>query len=457
LKRLSKFGGGRMIHLEKAGSVTIIGGGVAGIQAALELANLGMLVYLIEENPSIGGRIIELNCSSCRLEVPMDCSICPVIPKIVECYHHPNIKILTNAEIIGISGSAGNFQINILKKPRFISEDKCTGCGACTEKCPVEIFDAFNMVKGRKRAIHFPLPQAFPQVPVIDRENCLHFRSGTCEKCSEVCPTTAINFNDEDMMIGVKSEAIILATGLSLFDPSGIREYGYKRYKNVITILDLEQMTSIHGPTGGKIVRISDKKEPKSIAFIQCVGSRSRRTNNNFCSGVCCMYTAKDAALVKILKPETEVYVFYIDLRVFGKGYQELFNKVRNSLGVKYIRGRPGGIWEDPKTRDLIISFENTLTQRVEKLRVDMVVLSPALLPHPNNRKLAEFLGLELDEHGFFKSPNPVSQPFDTTIKGVFTCGYCRGPRGISESATQASAAAGRVTETITLAKMGRN
>jgi heterodisulfide reductase subunit A len=215
-------------------------------------------------------------------------------------------------------------------------------------------------------------------------------------------------------------------------------------------------MTSIHGPTGGRIVRISDRNKPRRIAFIQCVGSRSRRTENNFCSGVCCLYTAKDAALVKKLLPEAEVYVFYIDLRVFGKGYQELLNKVRNNLGVKYIRGRPGGIWEDPKTKDLIINYENTLIQRAEKLRVDLVVLSPALLPHPSNQKLAEILGLELDENGFFKSPNPVTTPCDTTIEGIFTCGYCRGPRGISESATQASAAAARVAEAIALKKSMR-
>lgn len=444
-----------MIPLEKGGSVTIIGGGVAGIQAALELARLGMLVYLVEEKPSIGGRIIELNCSSCQLEVPMDCSICPVIPKIVECYHHPNIRLLTNTQVMGISGSIGNFTLNVLRKTRFVDEDKCTGCGACTEKCPVEIFDVFSMVQGRKKAIYFPLPQAFPQIPVIDKENCLHFRNGNCDKCLEVCPTNAIDFNDDDMRIGIESEAIVLATGLSIYDPAAIKEYGYKRYKNVITILDLEQMTSIYGPTGGRIVRISDMKEPRSIAFIQCVGSRSTRTENMFCSGICCLYTAKDAALVKMLNPETEVYVFYIDLRVFGKGYQEFLNKVRSDLGVKYIRGRPGGIWEDPKTKDLIISFENTLIRRAEKLRVDMVVLSPALLPHPSNQKLAEMLGVELDEDGFFKSPNPVASPFDTTLEGVFTCGYCRGPRGISESATQASAAAGRVAETFALTKLG--
>ncbi|MFB0561030.1 MAG: 4Fe-4S dicluster domain-containing protein [Candidatus Lokiarchaeia archaeon] len=443
-----------MIALEKDGTVTIIGGGVAGIQAALELAVLGKLVYLVEEKPSIGGRIIELNCSSCQLEVPMDCSICPVIPKIVDCYHHPNIRLLTNTEVKGISGSVGNFELNVLKKTRFVDEDKCTGCGACTEKCPVEIFDVFNMVQGKKKAIHFPLPQAFPQVPIIDKGNCLHFRNGNCDRCLEVCPTNAINFNDEDMIIGIESDAIVLATGLSLYDPVNIREYGYKRYKNVITILDLEQMTSIYGPTGGRISRISDHKKPESIAFIQCVGSRSKRTKNNFCSGVCCLYTAKDAALVKMLSPETEVYVFYIDLRVFGKGYQEFLNRVRDDLDVKYIRGRPGGIWEDRKTKDLIISYENTFMRRAEKLRVEMVVLSSALLPHPSNQKLAEMLGVELDEDGFFKSPNPVASPCDTALEGVFTCGYCRGPRGISESATQASAATGRVAETIALTKL---
>ena len=446
---------GRMILLEKVGTVSIIGGGIAGIQAALELAKLGFLVYLVEEKPSIGGRIIELNCSSCQLEVPMDCSVCPVIPKIVECCHLPNIRLLTNTQVTGVSGSAGNFVLNVLRKPRFVDEDKCTGCGACTENCPVEIFDAYNMVQGKKNAIYFPLPQAFPQIPIVDKENCLHFKNGNCNKCLEVCPTTAIDFKDEYMKIGVESDAIVLATGLRIYDPSAVKEYGYKRYKNVITILDLEQMTSIYGPTGGRIVRISDQRKPKSIAIIQCVGSRSRRTENNFCSGVCCLYTAKDAALTKKLSPETGVYVFYIDLRVFGKGYQEFLNKVRNDLGVRYIRGRPGGIWEDPKTKDLIISFENTLNRKAEKLRVDMVVLSPALLPHPSNQKLAEMLGLELDEDGFFKSPNPVASPCDTTLKGIFTCGYCRGPRGVSESATQASAVAGRVAETVALTKLG--
>jgi heterodisulfide reductase subunit A len=445
-----------MILLENAGSVTVIGGGVAGIQAALELAKMGMLVYLVEEKPSIGGRIIELNCSSCQLEVPMDCSVCPVIPKMVECHNHPNIRLLTKTRVIDFSGAVGNFVLSVLKQPRFVNEDKCTGCGSCAEKCPVEVFDAFNMVQGKKKAIYFPVAQAFPQIPVIDVENCLHFRNGDCNKCSEVCPTNAIDFSGDDMKIGIKSEAIVIATGLSLYDPVAIREYGYKRYKNVITILDLEQMTSIHGPTRGRVVRVSDQKNPRRIAFIQCVGSRSRRTENNFCSGVCCLYTAKDAALVKMLLPETEVYVFYIDLRVFGKGYQELLNKVRNDLGVKYIRGRPGEIWEEPNTKDLIISYENTLIRRAEKLRVDLVVLSPALLPHPSNQKLAEILGLELDENGFFKSPNPVTSPCDTTIEGVFTCGYCRGPRGISESATQASAAAARVAETLALTKSRR-
>ena len=316
-----------MGHLENKSSVMVIGSGIAGTQAALDLANRGIDVYLVERAPSIGGTVTQLNCSICALEIPVDCSICPFNHKMAECYDHPNIKLLTNSEVREVTGSVGNFKIKILKKPRFVDEDKCIGCGVCIDVCPVSVPENF----GERKAIYMQPPQAIPQVPAIDEENCVYFPKKICRRCQRVCEFDAINFDQEAVEMELKADAIIVATGLRLFDPSAVREYGYKRYENILTTLELERLTSVYGPTKGKLLRPSDKTMPNTVVFIQCVGSRSRRMGNTFCSGICCMYTVKDTILVKLKEPKTDVYVFYMDLRVFGRGYQELITKAQRT------------------------------------------------------------------------------------------------------------------------------
>ncbi|MFQ6074988.1 MAG: FAD-dependent oxidoreductase [Candidatus Bathyarchaeia archaeon] len=436
-------------------SILVIGGGIAGIQASLDLANRGFEVYLVERNPSIGGKIAQLDCSVCTLELPLDCSICPLRPKMIESYYHQNIKLLTYSEVKEIAGSAGDFKTKILRSPRFVEEERCTGCRDCIKVCPVEVPNEFDMGLGMRKAVYMPFPQAVPPITIIDKDHCLYFLRRECRECEKVCQANATAFDQEPEEVEVEAKAIILATGFDLFDPSTIKEYGYKMHENVITTLEFERLSSVYGPTRGKLIRPSDKTTPDKVAFIHCVGSRSIRLGTPFCSGICCMYTVKDANLVKIHEPKTDVYVFYMDLRVFGKGYQEFINKAVGEWGINYIRGRPGGITEDPQTKDLTIWYEDTLSRKPKTLTVNLVVLCPALLPHPSNRELAEILGVELDEYGFFKSPNPLTAPVDTTVPGILTCGYSRGPKGISESAIQGSAAAARASEMIALMKRG--
>ena len=430
-------------------SVLIIGGGIAGIQASLDLANRGFQVYLVEKSPSIGGRMAQLD----KTFPTMDCSMCILAPKMIECGHHPNVKLLTYSEVKEVKGSVGNFKVKVLKKPRFVDESKCTGCGICSEKCPTKVPNEFDMNLGMRKAIYMPFLQAVPRVATIDKDNCLLFQKGVCEICQKLCQAGAVDFDQQPEEITLNVGAIIVATGFDMFNPEQIPPFGYKRYKDVITAMELERLLCASGPTGGHLVRPSDGKTPKSIAFIQCVGSRDRREwiNNAYCSSICCKYAVKDAVLIKEHDPRAMITIFYIDMRAFGRGFQEFVNRAKAEYGINFTRSNPGEITEDPETKRLTIWFEDTVTRTVKSLTFDLVVLCTALVPRKDSAELAKILGIETDNYRFFKSPDLVARPVDTTVPGIFACGYCLGPKtgDIPDSVTQASAAAARTAEVL--------
>jgi len=428
------------LTLVNDGIVLVVGGGIAGMQASLDLADRGLKVYLVEKSPSIGGRMAQLD----KTFPTMDCSICILAPKMIECFRHPNIELLTCSEVRSVTGSAGNFKAEILKNPRFVDIDKCTGCGVCTEKCPVKVSNEFDMGMGTRKAIYVQFPQAVPRTATIDKDHCLFFQKGVCRICEKFCQANAINFDQKPKEIILSVSSIILATGLELYDPTSISEYGYKRYKNVLLSLEFERLINASGPTRGELLRPTDKKHPHRIVFIQCVGSRTSQKGLPYCSTVCCMYATKEAILVREHDPECEVYILYMDLRVFGKRFQEFVTRAKDKWAVKYVNGRASTVIEDSVTKDLLVRYEDIMKRKMEELRADLVVLCPALIPRKDNELLAKNLNLELNEFGFFKTKDI---PIKTNVEGIFVCGYCQAPKDISESVTQASAAAAMATE----------
>jgi len=423
-------------------SILVIGGGIAGMQASLDLASRGLKVFLVEKSPSIGGRMAQLD----KTFPTMDCSICILAPKMIDCLRNPNITLLTYSEVQEVSGSAGHFTVNVLKKPRFIKEERCTGCGVCAQHCPVEVASEFDMGLGIRKAIYIPLPQAVPLKYTIDEEHCLK-----CGLCQRVCGTEAVDFDQKPETIILNVGAILVATGFELFDARTKSEYGYGRFQNVLISLEFERLLSASGPTGGHLLRLSDGRIPKRIAFIQCVGSRSLKGGFTFCSSACCMYATKEAILIREHEPECEVYIFYNDLKVFGKGYQDFVTRAQSHWNVKYVRALPGEVIEDSKTGDVTLWYEDTEENMTKSIKVDIVVLCPALIPRATNKELGTILGLELDECGFFKPRDLLFAPVDTSVPGVFICGYCQSPKDIPESVAQASAAAARAAEVIAL------
>jgi heterodisulfide reductase subunit A len=428
-------------------SVLVVGGGIAGIQASLDLANRGTRVYLVEKTPSIGGRMAQLD----KTFPTLDCSICILAPKMIECLRHPNINLLTYSEVQHVKGEAGNFSVKILRKPRYVESSKCTGCGTCMAKCPVKVPNEFDMGMGNRKAIYMPFKQAVPLVATIDAEHCLYFSKKICGVCSKICPSNAVNYEQKPETVRLNVASIILATGFDIFDPSGLGEYGYRRFRNVVNSMEFERIICASGPTEGHLVRPSDGKEPTSIVFIQCVGSRNLHGKFPFCSTVCCVYATKESILVKEHSPQTQAYIMYIDMRAVGKGFQEFVDRAREEYGVQFIKAHPGSITEDPATKNLQINYEDTKTGEMKKLNADMVVLCPALIPKEENKRLAEETGVELDEAGFFKAKDPLTAPLDTTSPGIYACGYCQSPKDIPESVAQASGAAARAAEIIEL------
>ena len=416
----------------------IIGGGVAGIQAALDLADTGYKVYLVEKKPSIGGKMAQID----KTFPTMDCSICILAPKMSDVGKHPNIELLTNSEVTEVGGYIGNFEVKVRKNPRYITKE-CTACGDCVKVCPVEVPNEFEVGLVDRKAIYIPFAQSVPAKYLIDDKSCIGLGENTCAKCQEVCGPKAINFSDKVEDLELKVGTIIVATGLDIFDPVSLMEYGYLRFPNTITSMDFERLINAGGPTGGRLVRPSDMKIPKSIAFIQCVGSRSDKKGHPYCSNVCCMNTIKDALLIKEHWPDIKISVFYIDIRAFGKGFEDLYRRAKEER-VEFIRGLPAEIIEDKKTKNLWLVGENTLEKKIYTVNAEMVVLSVGLRPRDDSDKVQQLLRLSKTTDGFFMEAHPKLKPVDTPTGGVYLAGCAEGPKDIKDSVTQASAAAAR-------------
>jgi heterodisulfide reductase subunit A2 len=355
---------------------------------------------------------------------------------------HPRIKLLTLSEVVDVKGFVGNFEVKILKKARYVSEKDCTACGECARVCPVVRPDGFNAGMSSRKAIYSPFPQAVPSAYTININECLGHNPVICAKCIDACDKKCINFHMSDEEIVEKAGSIVVATGLEAYDPTELDEYGYTRFENVLTSVELERLISAGGPSGGELIRPTDRKVPKSIGFIQCVGSRSARKGASYCSNICCMNTVKTTLVLKEHYPDMEIKVFYIDIRAFGKGFEDLYKKSRR-LGVQYIRGLPGLVTEDG-AHSLRIAAENTATGKIARYDLDMLVLAVGMKPSASTKKLQEMLGLQLSPDGFFLEAHPKLQPVDAATRGIFFAGCAEGPKDIKESVTQGSAAAAR-------------
>jgi len=350
------------------------------------------------------------------------------------------------SEVISFEGELGAFRATVQKNPRYVSESTCTGCGDCVASCPYQVDDDFNEGLSKRKAIFVPFPQAVPGCALIDRESCQYFRTGKCRICERVCKSQAVNFRDRKRRLRLNVGAVIVATGFEPYGASGLEEYGLGEMEDVVTALQYERMLSASGPTEGEVRRPSDSTVPNEIAFIQCVGSRDERYKK-YCSAVCCMHATKEAMLTAEHHPGARSYIFYTDMRSPGKGFQEYVNRARTEYGVEYIRSRPGTITRKDDTGRVSIVFDDMLSRKVNRLDVDMVVLCTALTPHRSNSSVAGILGMELDEEGFVRSPDPLGIPFGTTVPGVLAAGYCAAPQDIPDSLVQASAAAAYAAE----------
>ena len=422
---------------QKTGAVLVVGGGVAGVQAALDVADSGFKVYLVEQSSSIGGVMGQLD----KTFPTNDCSMCILAPKLVEAGRHPNIVLVTNADVEGLSGEPGDFTVELRKRSRYINEEKCNGCGVCAQKCLVEAIDPYNKGLSDRTAIYIEFPQAVPLKFLIDREKCIG-----CGICQEICKAGAVEYDQEDSTATVKVGSIILAPGFETFDATLKTEYGYGRFPNVVTSIEFERILNASGPYGGTILRPSDGEIPKKIAFIQCVGSRDAQLGNNYCSAACCMYSIKESIIAKEHVP-TEVgrTIFYMDMRAYGKEFDAYYNRAKEEYGVRFVRSRVASVREDPLTNNLFVHYVQDEEPKTEEF--DMVVLSVGMRPPKNVAKLAETLGIELNKYDFCKA-NDFS-PVETSRPGTFVCGAFAAPKDIPESVAEASAAAAKATSLI--------
>jgi len=419
----------------------VIGGGIAGIQSALDIANAGHKVIMVEKKPSIGGHMSQLS----ETFPTLDCSQCILTPRMVEVAQHPNIELLTYAEVESVSGFVGNFDVKIRMKAKSVDMKKCTGCGACSQKCPTKkIPDEFNEGMGFRTAIYSPFPQAVPNKPVIDRDHCTWFtKGGKCGLCKKICPTGAIDYETQDEFREVKVGAIITATGFDLKHADFFPEYGYGKFKDVIDGMQFERLASASGPTSGEIRRPSDGKIPEKIVFVACAGSRDKAKGIEYCSKICCMYTAKHAMLYKHKNHEGKAYVFYMDIRAAGKNYDEFVRRAIEDDGVQYIRGRVSRIYE--KDGKLIVKGVDTLmNSEPVDIEADMVVLATAVVANIGAESLAQKLHISYDQHHFFSEAHPKLKPVETNTAGIMLAGACQSAKDIPESVSQASASASK-------------
>ncbi len=416
----------------------IIGGGIAGMQAALEIADAGRKVYLVEREPSIGGHMAKFD----KTFPTLDCAACIMTPKMVSVGQHENIELFTYSEVVEVDGFVGNFKVKIKKKPRYVNMEKCTGCGMCMEKCPTKVISEFEEKLTERKAIYTPFPQAVPNVPVIDADHCRFLTKGKCRLCEKFCEAKAIDFEQKEEIVEVEVGTIIVATGFKLFDPSIVKRFGYGVYDEVYTSLQFERLNNAAGPTGGKIL-MKNGSPPESVAIIHCVGSRDKNFNK-YCSRVCCMYSLKYAHLIRE-KTGAQVFNFYIDIRAFGKNYEEFYNRVQ-SEGTIFIRGNVAKVTdkaESPEEKGkLIVIAEDTLTKERLRVPVDMVILSVGLQPAKGAEEVARMLGITQDMDGWFNELHPKLAPVQTATDGVFIAGCCQGPKDIPDTVAQANGAA---------------
>ncbi|MFW6131579.1 MAG: 4Fe-4S binding protein, partial [Candidatus Aminicenantaceae bacterium] len=416
----------------------VIGGGISGIQSAIDIANAGHKVILVERSPSIGGHMIQLS----ETFPTLDCSQCIMTPKMVEVSRHPNIELMTYSEVQEISGYVGNFKVKILKKPRYVDPDKCTLCDECTKVCPVVVPNEFDLGLSARKAIYIPFPQAIPATFTLDIDHCPGLLPIACGKCADVCEPGAIDYDMKPEIVEEEVGAIIAATGYDLYEMENLKEYGAGKIVDVLSGLQFERLLSASGPTGGQILRPSDHKEPKEVVFIQCCGSRDPELHNAYCSKICCMYTAKHAMLYKHHVPDGQPYIFYIDIRSGGKGYEEFVQRAIENDEVVYLRGKVSKIFRN--NGKVKVWGVDTLTGKDIEIDADMVVLATAIRPSVGANEIANKLKLAQDKDGFLSEAHPKLRPVESITSGMFLAGAAQAPKDIPETVSQASGAASK-------------
>ena len=427
-------------HKKVRGSVVVVGGGIGGVQASLDLANQGLFVYLVEQSPSIGGTMGQLD----KTFPTNDCSMCILSPKLVDVGRHPNIELITNSVAETIEGTPGDFLVAVRKKARYVTDD-CVGCGLCAEACVLKgkFPNEFDEGKGKRAAVYIPFPQAVPLKYIVDDKNCLLLKYGKCsQKCIEACVAKAIDFEQKDEIVKLNVGAVVLTPGFDEYAPEQLAEFGYGRFQNVVSSIEYERIMCASGPSQGHIIRPSDNEEPEKIAWIQCIGSRSPKIDHGYCSSVCCMYATKEAVLTKEHSEKLKPTIFYMDMRSYGKDFDKYITRAEKELGIRFIRTRISSISEDEKTKSLYLTYEND-EGKLEKELFDMVVLSVGLDAPKSNAELSKTFGIELNYYGFAKTDE--FSPISSTRQGIFVGGAFTGPKDIPETVAQSSGIASQV------------